>query len=172
GRAFAPQPDGRSVRRWADPARTARELASWSAKDAGAFEAFDRKVRALASFLAHVGASTPPDLKQPSVGDALGGLKLARAFRKLGTRAGRELLRVVPMAIADFVGEAFETDAVRAAIASRAVQYAAMGPWSAGTTAVLLSDLAGNDGGDAGQTAFARGGPGRLARALAAAAQR
>ena len=51
-RAFAPQPDGRSVTLWADPARTARELASWSAKDAGAFEAFDRKVRALASFLA------------------------------------------------------------------------------------------------------------------------
>ena len=64
--------------------------------------------------------------------------------------------------IADFVAESFESDAVQAAIAWRGVQYTAMGPWSAGTTAVLLADSAGNDGGAAGQTVFARGGPGAL----------
>ena len=68
------------------------------------------------------------------------------------------------MAVADFVAESFETDALRAAIAWRGVQYTAMGPWSAGTTAVLLADSAGNDGGAAGQTVFARGGPGRAVR--------
>src|SRR5439155_16708118 len=94
--------------------------------------------------------------------DALGGLRLARAFRKLGARASRELLRVMPMAVADFVGEVFETDALRGVLAARGVQYAAMGPWSAGTTAVFLSDSAGNDGGAAGQTVFAQGGPGAL----------
>jgi phytoene dehydrogenase-like protein len=46
-----------------------------------------------------------------------------------------------------------------------------MGPWSAGTTAVLLTDSAGNDGGAPGQTAFARGGPGALASALEASAR-
>jgi phytoene dehydrogenase-like protein len=51
------------------------------------------------------------------------------------------------------------------------VQFTAMGPWTAGTTAVLLSDSAGNDGGAPGQTAFARGGPGALAAALAGAAR-
>ena len=74
------------------------------------------------------------------------------------------------MAIADFVAESFETDALQAAIAWRAIQYTSMGPWSAGTTAVLLADSAGNDGGAPGQTVFARGGPGALATALAAAA--
>ena len=74
------------------------------------------------------------------------------------------------MAVADFVAEAFDSDAVQAAIAWRGVQYTAMGPWSAGTTAVLLADSAGNDGGAAGQTVFARGGPGALAAALAEAA--
>jgi phytoene dehydrogenase-like protein len=74
------------------------------------------------------------------------------------------------MAIADFVAESFESDAVQAALAWRAVQYTAMGPWSAGTTAVLLIDAAGNDGGAAGQTVYARGGPGALSRALAASA--
>jgi phytoene dehydrogenase-like protein len=49
------------------------------------------------------------------------------------------------------------------------VQYASVGPWSAGTAANLLSDSAGNDGGGAGQTIFAEGGPGALSDALAAA---
>ena len=141
-------------------------------KDAAAYPLFDRKVRALASLIAYVQAQTPPDLKKPSVADALGGLTLARAFRKLGTKAGREILRVFPMAVADFVGEAFETDALRGAVAARGVQYAAMGPWSAGTTAVLLSDSAGNDGGAAGQAVFARGGPYALGRVLGEAAAR
>jgi phytoene dehydrogenase-like protein len=103
--------------------------------------------------------------------DAIAALKLGRAFRRLGARAGRETLRVLPMAVADLVGEAFERDELRGAIASRAVQFTAMGPWTAGTAAVLLFDSAGNDGGAAGQTVFARGGPAALAEALASAAR-
>ena len=73
------------------------------------------------------------------------------------------------MAIADFVAESFETDALRGILAARGIQNTAMGPWSAGTTAVFLADSAGNDGGAAGQTVYARGGPGALSAALAAA---
>jgi phytoene dehydrogenase-like protein len=95
-------------------------------------------------------------------------LKLGRAFRALGTKAARELPRAMPIAVADFVGEAFADDGLRAAIAARGVQYAAVGPWSAGTTAILLSDSAGNDGGAAGQATFVRGGPSAFAQALSA----
>src|SRR5439155_24381472 len=133
----------------------AEGLRQRSPKDANAFVPFDRRVRVLASFLDHVNALTPPDLSAPSLIDALGGLKLARAFRRLGRKAGREALRVLPMAVADLVGEAFESDALRGAIAVRGIRYAAMGPWSAGTAAVLLADSAGSDGGAAGQTVFA-----------------
>src|SRR5207244_12897215 len=89
----------------------------------------------------------------------------------VGAGTWRELLRALPMAVAGLVDEAFETDAVRAVLATRGVRYAAMGPWSAGTAAVLLSDSAGNEGGAAGETVFVRGGPGALADALAAAAR-
>ena len=170
-RVFAPQPDGRSITLWGDPTRTAGDLRALSRKDAEAYPGFDRKVRALASFMAHVQAATPPDLKKLSVADALGGVRLVRAFRRLGSKAGREILRVLPMAVADFVGEAFEIEAVRGALAARGVQYAAMGPWSAGTTAVLLSDSAGNDGGAAGQAVFVQGGPKALADVLLMAAR-
>jgi phytoene dehydrogenase-like protein len=75
------------------------------------------------------------------------------------------------MAVADFVAEAFETDALRAAIAWRGVRHSFMGPWSAGSTGILLADGAGNDGGAAGQTVFAVGGPGALSEALVSAAR-
>jgi phytoene dehydrogenase-like protein len=75
------------------------------------------------------------------------------------------------MAVADFVAEAFETDALQAAIAWRGVRHSFLGPWSAGSTAILLADGAGNDGGAAGQTVFAVGGPGALSEALASTAR-
>jgi phytoene dehydrogenase-like protein len=75
------------------------------------------------------------------------------------------------MAVADFVGESFESDAVRATLAWRGVRHTAMAPWSAGTTKVLLDDAAGSDGGASGETVYARGGPGALAEALASAAR-
>ena len=166
-----PQPDGRAVTLWADQARTVDALRGWSGHDADAYPDFDRLVRSLGKFLGEIAAQTPPDIHAPGLGDALTGLKLGRTFRGLGKHDAHTILRVLPMAVADFVAEAFETDAVQAALAWRGVQYCSLGPWSAGTAAVLLFDSAGNDGGAAGQTVFAEGGPGALSEALAAAAR-
>jgi len=170
-RAFAPQPDGRAVTLWADAERTAAELGAWSAADGAAWVEFDRHVRALAAFIASLNAGTPPATSGGSVGDAITGLLLGRAFKKLSKDDARQLLRVLPMAIADFVAESFESDPVRASIAMRAFGFSALGAWSMGTTAALLADSAGNDGGAAGQTVYAKGGPGALSDALAAAAR-
>jgi len=165
------RPEGRSVVLWADPQRTAIGLMARSTRDAAAYPAFDQRIRDLGRFLEALGRETPPDLRAPKVGDAFAGIRLGRAFRSLGGDGAREILRVLPMAVADLVGEAFEDDALRAALAWRGVRYGAVGPWSAGTAATLLEDGAGNDGGAAGETVFARGGPGALSDALAAAAR-
>jgi phytoene dehydrogenase-like protein len=166
-RAFAPQLDGSGITLWADVGRTADGLRDRSSRDAEAYPGFDRLVRSLGHFLAELAATTPPDIPSPSLGDALTGLRLGRSFRGLGKHDARTVLRVLPMAVADFVAEAFESDGLRALIASRGIQYTAMGPWSAGTTAVLLTDSAGTDAGAAGQTVFAKGGPGAVSEALA-----
>jgi len=170
-RVFAPGPDGRAVVLWSDVGRTAEGLRVASQADADRYQDFDRLVRSLGGFLGELAGRTPPDIASPELGDAIGGLQLGRLFRGLGRRDGRTITRVLPMAIADFVAEWFETDALQAAIAWRGVQFTSMGPWSAGTTAVLLADSAGNDGGAAGQTVYARGGPGALTTALGVAAR-
>jgi phytoene dehydrogenase-like protein len=156
---------------WSDVNRTAVGLRERSESDAERYAGFDRLVRSLGGFMTEIAARTPPDIESPGLGDALAGLQLGRVFRGLGRRDGRTITRVLPMAVADFVAEWFETDALQAALAWRGIQYTAMGPWSAGTTAVLLADSAGNDGGAAGQTVFARGGPGALGSALESAAR-
>ncbi len=170
-RVFAPRVDGGSLTFWSDAAKTAAGLRTMSAPDAEAYPRFDKAVRSLGRFLDELGRSTPPDIGTPRLADALMGLRLGRSFRGLGSAGGRTLLRVLPMAIADLVAESFETDAVRGVLAWRGVRYGAVGPWSGGTASMLLTDGAGNDGGAAGETVFAKGGPGALADALAAAAR-
>ncbi|MFL5777939.1 MAG: phytoene desaturase family protein, partial [Chloroflexota bacterium] len=168
-RLFAPSPDGPAVVLHDDVNATADGLRAQSPGDAAAYPEFDRLVRSLGRFLAELAAAPPPDIDSPGLADALHGLQLGRRFRGLGRADARTVVRILPMAVADFVAESFESDRLQAAIAWRGVQYTAMGPWSAGTTAVLLGDSAGNAGGAAGQTVYARGGPGALTDALASA---
>ena len=170
-RAFAPRPDGPAVVLRGDPARTAAGLSSWAPKDAAAYPAFDAHVRRLARFMSRLMATTPPDLASPRPGELLSALQLGLDFRALGRSGGRDLLRLAPMPVADLVAEWFESDALRAALATRGVRYTALGTRSAGTTLVLLADSAPNDAGAAGATVFARGGPGAVADALVSAAR-
>ena len=170
--AFAPSADGSGLTLWRDPVRTATELRTGPRpRDAEAYVAFDRRIRSLGAFLARVQATEPPDLASPSLADATGGLTLLNGLRRLGREQRREALRVLPMSVADLVGEAVEGEALRGALGARGVRYAAMGPRSAGTALNFLWDSA-SGGGAAGRTVFARGGPDSLVEALVAAARR
>src|SRR5262249_3534205 len=97
-------------------------------------------------------------------------LVTGRAVRGLGKKRIFDLLRWGPMAVADFVSEFFETELIRAAIAARGIFGAALGPWSPGSTAVLLLRAAA-DPHPVGSAAFPRGGMGLFAHALAESAR-
>src|SRR4029078_12517626 len=97
--------------------------------------------------------------------NSIGPLTLTNGLRPLGREQRREALRVLPMSVADLVGEAVEGEALRGALGVRGVRYAAMGPRSAGTALNFLWDSAAG-GGAAGRTVFARGGPDSLVAAL------
>jgi phytoene dehydrogenase-like protein len=168
--AFAPDPDGGGIALHRDPHRAAEEVKSRSPADAEGYLRLDRRVRSVASFLAYVAAATPPDLEHPSLADAVTGLTLGRAFRRLGERARREALRMLPMPAADLVGDFVGDERLRALLAARGVSLTAMGPWAAGSGAWLLLRSVGG-GGVAGDTAHAIGGPGALAQALASSAR-
>lgn len=173
-RVFAPQPDGRAVTLWTDAARTTSDLAAGGLvgeSEAASYPDADSRFRLLARDLGALAGRVPPDLTSPSLDSALRGLRDEVVARVRTSRPGVDLLRVMPMAVRDLVGEWFESDALRAVIAARGVLYTSLGPRAPGTAGALLTDGATNDGGLAGQSVFARGGPGALVDALAAAAR-
>jgi phytoene dehydrogenase-like protein len=115
-------------------------------------------------------ATTPPDIDHPSGGDLWSMLKTGRAIRNLGKKDMFRLLRWGPMAVADLAAEYFETELLRAVVAARGIFGTFLGPWSAGSSLVLLIRAAG-DPHPAGSAHLAAGGMGALTQAMASAAK-
>jgi phytoene dehydrogenase-like protein len=170
-RVFAPAPDGSSLTLFSDPARSVESIARISKEDARGYSRLHHSLAKTGGVLRHLLSLTPPSLDgAPSRTDAWKLLKIGRHFRKLGREQMFHVLRWGPMAVADFVAEWFDSDLLRATIAARGVFGTAMGPWSAGTAAVLLLRSAA-DAHPAGAVAFPRGGLGALTAAMAKAAR-
>ncbi len=169
-RIFAPTPDGRALALYTDSKRSAEEIKKFSPKDATRYVEFHKALGEAAAIIEELLEIPPPVIEGPSGQDAWKLLQIGRKFRRLGKRNMARLLRWGPMAAADFVAEFFETDLLRAVIAARGIFGAAMGPWSAGSTALLLFRAA-PDPYPVGNSAMPRGGVGALTSAMAAAAK-
>jgi phytoene dehydrogenase-like protein len=169
-RVFAPMPDGRALVLASDPNAAAHAIEKFSRKDAAKYLELGAALDRVSQILGELLTLTPPEIEKPSGEDLWKLLKLGRKFRGLGKKEMMRVLRWGPMAVADFVAEFFETDLLRAAVAARGIFGAAMGPWSAGSTALLLLRAA-SDPNPVGNSAFPRGGMGALTEAMAAAAR-
>jgi phytoene dehydrogenase-like protein len=169
-RVVAPSLDGRALVLYADPARSAGEIAKFSKKDAEKYPEFDACLGRLSGVINDVLLMAPPSIDAPSAGDLWKLLQAGRRFRALGRKDMFRLLRWGPMAVADLVAEWFETELLRGNIAARGTFGSFLGPWSAGTgTAFLLR--AASDGHAAARNVFVKGGMGALTQAMASAAR-
>src|SRR5580658_7820147 len=169
-RVFAPTPAGRALLFYNDHAKTAAGIARFSAKDAANYTKFAAALEEISAVFAHIASITPPAIDTPSPEDFWNLLKTGRNVRRLGKNGIFNLLRWGPMAVADFVAEFFETELIRATIAARGIFGTALGPWSAGSTAVLLLRAAA-DPHPVGSASFPKGGLGALTKALAESAR-
>lgn len=169
-RLFAPSPDGRALILGGDLGAAAQQIEHFSRKDAAKYLELHRALERAASIVGALLTLAPPDIDKPSSGDLWKLLSVGRKLRGLGKKEMMRVLRWGPMAVADFVAEFFETDLLRAAVAARGIFGAAMGPWSAGSTALLFLRAA-SDPNPAGNSAIPRGGMGALTAAMAAAAR-
>lgn len=166
---FAPTNDGRSLLLYRDAARSAQSIAQFSKRDADRYAEFAAVVARLAGVLQPLMLKTPPSLRNPHTGDLWTLLGAGRALRGLGSKDMFRLLRWGPMAVADLAAEWFESEPLRAVVASRGIFGAALGPRSAGSGALLLLRAA-FDPEPASGVSFVRGGMGQLAAALGQAA--
>jgi phytoene dehydrogenase-like protein len=168
-RVFAPLPDRRYLLLYDDTARSAQQIAKFSAKDAERYPELQRVLARIAAVLRQVMMRTPPSTDRVTSGDLLGLLKTGRAFRLLGKKDMFRLLRWMPMAVADMVAEWADEQLLRAVLAARGIFGTFLGPWSAGSGAVLLLRVA-TDPGPVASPALPRGGMGSLTQAMAQAA--
>ncbi|MBX3146629.1 MAG: NAD(P)/FAD-dependent oxidoreductase [Gemmatimonadales bacterium] len=154
----------------ADPGETAASLRRYAPDDAAAWPAFAGRLHRLAGLLRTLYVSAAPRVDADSVGEMVGLLKLGRKLRSLGRAEMVEVLRVVPMAVAELLDEQFQFDPLKGIVAADAVTDLCQGPCSGGTTFALLHRQVGSEPGGY----RIRGGtdPSALITALVAQARR
>jgi phytoene dehydrogenase-like protein len=167
---FAPSIDGRALSLHQSESASAKSIESFSKRDAAGYHELQKSLARVAGIIRELSILTPPVIEKPSSEDLWKLFKVGRKVRALGKRNMMRLVRWGPMAVADFAAEFFETDLLRAIIAARGIFGAAMGPWSAGSTALLLLRAA-SDPSPAGSSARPLGGMGALTAAIASAAK-
>lgn len=163
-------PDGRALSLYNDVKLAVQEVAKFSQKDATQYPAFQQALEKIGRVIGDALKVTPPNIDDPTRGDLWAMLQTGRSMRKLGKKDMYRLLRWGPMAVADLVAEFFETELLRAVVATRGIFGTALGPWSAGSSLVLLIRAAG-DSHPAASAHFAVGGIGAITQAMTASAQ-
>src|SRR3989475_3247164 len=161
-------PEGRALHLYNDTKKSAEEITKFSPKDGTRYSEFQESLRQMGRVIAKALVLAPPSIDNPNRGDLWGMLQTGRAIRNLGKKNMYRLLRWGPMAVADLVAEFFDTELLRATIAARGIFGTFLGPWSAGSSLVLLIRAAA-DPHPAGSAWFAAGGMGSVTQAMASA---
>ena len=154
-----------------DAARTIDGLRTVSAPDAAKWPAFTEFVGRVAGFLEATYSIRAPRAQSRALGDLIALAGLGRKLRKLGKREMMEVLRVVPMPVADLGEEWFTLEALRTMLAVAGSRDVMHGPMSGGTALVFFHQQVGMPGASVGVRRVPRGGTGALASAVAAAAR-
>lgn len=168
---FTPQPDGRAMTLWRDPARAQAEIARFSAKDADRYPEYLRVTARLAAVLAATAAEIPPDIITPSLKDLFPWARVALKARRLGRKDMMDFLRLLPMTAQEWLNEWFESPVVQAILGAHAVTGGMLGPQSSGSAYMLLYQQMGAPNAGYRSARFARGGVGAVIAALARAAE-
>src|SRR5689334_22407878 len=164
--SFTPFPDGRYLLLGPDPALNRREVAKFSARDAEALPRYEKMLERVADFIEPTLTQTPPDPWSGRVGDLWALLKLALGFRRLG-KDGVAAIEDLTGAARTILDRWFESDELKATLATDAIIGAFAAPSMPGTAYVLFHHVMGECDGVRGVWGYVRGGMGGIARAAA-----
>lgn len=162
---------GKPLTLWRDVHRTAQEIAQFSARDADRYPRFADQIFQFSAVLADLMTVTPPALPELRLGDLAVWLRPALHARRLGKKAFMALLRILPMSVADYLDEWFETPALKAALGSTSVIGQMQGPRAPGTAFLLLYHAIHAAHGETRSSRFVQGGPQALIQALTQSAR-
>jgi len=135
--AAAPLPDGGRLALARDMARSVKSISRVSPRDAAKWPEFCARMARLAGVLEMLYAAPAPDPMSRAFGELARMARLALRVRRLGRQPIEDLLRTLPMSVADLLDDWFESDALKGLLAMGGVMHLAQGPRSGGTAFAL-----------------------------------
>jgi phytoene dehydrogenase-like protein len=154
-----------------DHAQTMREIRRWSATDADAYEEYGQLMADMARFIKPILGMVPPDPTSIDPRDWLGVLGLGRDFARLPERQQSAFIGLMTMSAADFLGQWFETEPLKATMSASGIIGTFLGVRSPGTAYVLLHHYMGEIDGAFRAWGLHKGGTGAISAAIASAAR-
>lgn len=122
-------PHGGTLELWRDMARSAESIRKLSPHDAARWPDFCRRIGALARLFERLYLEAPADPRNA---------KLALRVRRLGRQGMEDLMRILPMSVAELLDDWFECDALKGALGALGVLHLQQGPRSGGTAFRLV----------------------------------
>ncbi len=168
--SFSPFEDGRYLLLGPDADMNLREIAKFSARDAENYPKYERMLERVASVVEPTLTVTPPDVVHPGIGDLFKMAPLGNAMRKLGPAMG-EAIEVLTGPARPILDRWFESEQLKATLATDAIIGAFASPSMPGTAYVLFHHVMGETNGKRGVWSYVKGGMGGLTQALARAAR-
>jgi phytoene dehydrogenase-like protein len=169
--SFTPLLDGRYLMMGPDRNLTLQEIAKFSTKDAENYPRYEEMLTRIAEFLEPWLMQTPPDPYSMRPGNLWKIAQLGWQFRKLGLPLGNDAVEILTAAARPILERWFESEPLKATLATDAVIGAFASPSQPGTAYVLFHHVMGECNGVRGVWGYVRGGMGMIAESLAAAAR-
>ncbi len=168
--SFTPFPDGRHLLLGPDAEANRREVAKFSPRDAERLPEYEATLERIARAIEPALLETPPDPFSGRLPDLLRLLRTGRRLLALG-RDGPAAIEILTAPARSVLDRWFESDEVKATLATDAIIGAWASPSTPGTAYVLFHHVMGETDGARGAWGYVRGGMGALSLALAAAAR-
>ncbi|MDH3745509.1 MAG: NAD(P)/FAD-dependent oxidoreductase [Acidobacteriota bacterium] len=169
--AFTPQLEGPGLCRWADGARTRREISRFSPHDAEIYPEFSLTMTKMGQLVRHIIDGPAPDPTSFRPRELARLLELGNLFRKAGPDAIHMNMKLLTMSAVDFLDMWFESDTLKAPMSVSGIIGTFLGVRSPGTAYVLLHHYMGEIDGAFRSWGYSKGGTGGLSLACARAAE-
>ncbi|MFO0969139.1 MAG: NAD(P)/FAD-dependent oxidoreductase [Gemmataceae bacterium] len=168
--SFSPFHDGRYLLLGPDGDMNRREIAKFSAKDAENYPKYEEMLQRVAAVIEPTLLMTPPNVLRPGLSGMWKMFKLSRSFQSLGDHLP-EALEILMGPARPILDRWFESEELKATLATDAIIGAFAAPSMPGTAYVLFHHVMGETNGKKGVWSYVKGGMGGLTQALARAAK-
>jgi phytoene dehydrogenase-like protein len=172
--SFTPLLDGRYLLLGPDAELNRREIAKFSRRDAEAFPRYEALLDRVARFVEPLLDAPPPDLAAAAGRERRASLAALLGLAWRGLRLGRHLPSFLELLVAPagrILERWFESEPLKATLATDAIIGALASPSTPGSAYVLLHHVMGGAEGARGLWWYVRGGMGSLSAAIASAAR-